>query len=1133
MINGQSYSKNNSETKQKNLQENVIENTVQIDTNIENSKTLPTNNGDVNKQEVDEQPFINSIKSEQIDAEIDTIQIQTETLDDQYMQKFYLGYVPKDIAYNLSQLLDSKNVFYQQNLVYIPPKQTKQSFIEVELNLKQNVLKDQRMKSGQTFLLKSFPGMPASLKQALFAVNKFNLNKEFIHSIDPEDPDDEINEKNSSSFDIFGDSRGKESPSQNNRSATSSKNKDNNFGQTEEINKEKNKYNRNFILVIETVQNYGNLFSEKEKEMLDTYVNKLSPEAQTILARLMLRKRVWFNQAEHLAKYINDDIIIQQSLDELIQKDFIIPDTHLGDDIVHQLKSQQKSLPPRLEDISEFLESLNMQKLLDINKLVNKLIKNVKIENYVDVYEVSQNPFMKLNYYLKAFQQQDDENINLKLQQLINLNEKIAIRFSGMICEYILENLNQSMNMSLQNGNQAQHNLLRFFSFKQQNQENEDMSDEDSQTSKTSEVQIKKAVNFKQVQKIEEKLHEFFKGVRFIINGNGDQMLFKIDNKILNLLNRCMNLFFFYQTSDPFEQLNMHDYGFYQYEEFQNYLTYQNQIKTKSRKEYAQYLKPIFKKRNQFIKYDAFTQLQVAFEQVKEMKIKKPSILGTLCRKLSKYLIKEYAKQDEEVNLNKDEMKCQILDNIKVIVENTKKPDNNIQIKEPLFILRYKTSSKIAGVLNQCIDFLERDRQYDVACKWWVRLCIDLKHLRMRKECLKVAEHALLESSWVKTGSKNALFRIKEQLAKSFNRQTSKQTTKNRRTKKSEDVSIFQDEEEKDSAEDKKQKQNMLAIEQLFQDVIASQKNNILMTQLNSQIHKQINPDLTDQYQILKEEANPEYFKEVYIRCKKGLTYQYQQEQILGSSDMQRPTYHNPFKNEFYDVENLALRFYSLHQNLNGMHSENGLGTSYFGILMWNEIFYDKIPYVFQTPYQAAPLDFGTKDFYQQRQEIIDDRLMKISEMNKLQLTEDISKLYEANKNKFNQFINWDSLRLNKRRLIEIAQVIGGLRLSRILSNYCKDYKHWNHGMPDLILWDAKTGRVKFSEVKSETDRLSEVQRAWIAFFSQNEIDVEVCYVNRLPHQRETRDREHEEENKENDEEDEVEIYDVFTEELN
>ena len=67
--------------------------------------------------------------------------------------------------------------------------------------------------------------------------------------------------------------------------------------------------------------------------------------------------------------------------------------------------------------------------------------------------------------------------------------------------------------------------------------------------------------------------------------------------------------------------------------------------------------------------------------------------------------------------------------------------------------------------------------------------------------------------------------------------------------------------------------------------------------------------------------------------------------------------------------------------------------------------------------------------------------------------------------------------------------------------------------MPDLILWDSKTDRVKFSEVKSETDRLSEVQRAWLAFLSQNEIEVEVCYVNREPHNGEG------------------EIHDVFTDE--
>ncbi len=71
--------------------------------------------------------------------------------------------------------------------------------------------------------------------------------------------------------------------------------------------------------------------------------------------------------------------------------------------------------------------------------------------------------------------------------------------------------------------------------------------------------------------------------------------------------------------------------------------------------------------------------------------------------------------------------------------------------------------------------------------------------------------------------------------------------------------------------------------------------------------------------------------------------------------------------------------------------------------------------------------------------------------------------------------MNWNSIRLNKRRLKEIASILGGIKISAIIKNYTIDYKFWNHGMADLILWDQSTQRVKFSEVKSENDRLSEV----------------------------------------------------------
>ena len=93
--------------------------------------------------------------------------------------------------------------------------------------------------------------------------------------------------------------------------------------------------------------------------------------------------------------------------------------------------------------------------------------------------------------------------------------------------------------------------------------------------------------------------------------------------------------------------------------------------------------------------------------------------------------------------------------------------------------------------------------------------------------------------------------------------------------------------------------------------------------------------------------------------------------------------------------------------------------------------------------------------------------------------------------------MNWDSLKLTQKRLSEIGSILGGQCLSKILGNYARDYKYWNHGMPDLILWCKETNRVKFSEVKSENDRLSDVQIAWLNFFTENGIKAEACYINR------------------------------------
>ena len=70
--------------------------------------------------------------------------------------------------------------------------------------------------------------------------------------------------------------------------------------------------------------------------------------------------------------------------------------------------------------------------------------------------------------------------------------------------------------------------------------------------------------------------------------------------------------------------------------------------------------------------------------------------------------------------------------------------------------------------------------------------------------------------------------------------------------------------------------------------------------------------------------------------------------------------------------------------------------------------------------------------------------------------------------------MNWSSLRLTCAKLQQLGYVLGGQKTAAILRNYTVSYKFWNHGMADLILWNVKTDKIKFSEVKSTNDRLSE-----------------------------------------------------------
>ena len=51
---------------------------------------------------------------------------------------------------------------------------------------------------------------------------------------------------------------------------------------------------------------------------------------------------------------------------------------------------------------------------------------------------------------------------------------------------------------------------------------------------------------------------------------------------------------------------------------------------------------------------------------------------------------------------------------------------------------------------------------------------------------------------------------------------------------------------------------------------------------------------------------------------------------------------------------------------------------------------------------------------------------------------------------------------------------MGGKLIAMFFEKLAMDFKNWSFGMPDLVLWREDKQAIKFVEVKSETDNLSE-----------------------------------------------------------
>lgn len=186
-------------------------------------------------------------------------------------------------------------------------------------------------------------------------------------------------------------------------------------------------------------------------------------------------------------------------------------------------------------------------------------------------------------------------------------------------------------------------------------------------------------------------------------------------------------------------------------------------------------------------------------------------------------------------------------------------------------------------------------------------------------------------------------------------------------------------------------------------------------------------------------------------------------------------------------VEQGVLNYYQ-QLGYQGIHSENTLFSSLFGLCFWDEIF-DPKHHAIHQPLQHTPSDFKEEDFYIKRKEAIGIRLQKLSSTNRIMAL--INKRIEENEGITNRFVLWDNnLLLALKKLIEVLKP---KQIQAILSAIAIDPKNRLSGFPDLFVW--KKTDIWFYEVKSPNDHLSEKQLFWLEHFKSIKVKSEIILV--------------------------------------
>lgn len=195
---------------------------------------------------------------------------------------------------------------------------------------------------------------------------------------------------------------------------------------------------------------------------------------------------------------------------------------------------------------------------------------------------------------------------------------------------------------------------------------------------------------------------------------------------------------------------------------------------------------------------------------------------------------------------------------------------------------------------------------------------------------------------------------------------------------------------------------------------------------------------------------------------------------------------------EFNWVETAAIEnFYVASEGLNfehGIHCEGRVmmhvyEVMFAAVLGENRELHARVG-IWQSPIQRWALDAGFigRDPESQRWRRVEQELAEIESLD-----------FDQIANKYMQLVRRPSP--EEDQIISILKCFTGKVLAQILRHIATDPFYWSGGQPDLLLWDTRSRKILFSEVKGPGDQLMPRQRFWLAALQAAGAEAEVCWV--------------------------------------